>query len=115
MGWEVSHLYWHRGEGVTRDYAKALKWYRKAAEQGNADAQYSLGLMYSCGTGVPKNYTKAAEWFRKAAVQGSGDAQWFLGALLEKTDYPGWKYLSRTDTEYLLINKNKVRRQGNLV
>ena len=35
------------GEGVEQDYAEAVKWYRLAAEQGNADAQYNLGYAYS--------------------------------------------------------------------
>ena len=41
------------GEGVPQDYKDAVKWYRKAAEQGHATAQLSLGLMYHYGQGVP--------------------------------------------------------------
>jgi uncharacterized protein len=37
------------GNGVVQDYAEAVKWYRLAAEQGNAQAQYNLGLMYANG------------------------------------------------------------------
>ena len=43
---------------------------RKAAEQGIAEAQSNLGLMYSDGLGVKQDYTEAAKWFRKAAEQG---------------------------------------------
>ena len=39
-------LMYYNGEGVTQDYKQAVKWWRKAAEQGDASAQYSLGLMY---------------------------------------------------------------------
>ena len=44
---------------------------RKAAEQGAADAQLRLGVMYAAGRGVPKDGTKAVAWFRKAAAQGA--------------------------------------------
>jgi TPR repeat protein len=37
---------YEKGQGLAQDYAEALKWYRKAADQGNADAQYGLGGMY---------------------------------------------------------------------
>lgn len=40
------------GQGVTQDYAEGMKWYRKAAEQGFAKAQYNLGVMYSQITAV---------------------------------------------------------------
>lgn len=50
----------------------------KAANQGNADAQYQLGLRYFNGNGVRRNYTKAASWFRKAAEQGNTHAQYQL-------------------------------------
>ncbi|EQD52972.1 Sel1 domain protein repeat-containing protein, partial [mine drainage metagenome] len=43
-------------------YAKAAKWYRLAAQQGYAKAQYSLGYMYAYGQGVPQNYVKACKW-----------------------------------------------------
>jgi hypothetical protein len=65
--------------GVTRDYAEAFKWFRKAAEQGNAKAQYFLGRMYYYGEGIPKDYAEAAIFYRKAAEQGDLLAQFHLG------------------------------------
>ena len=44
---------YHYGTRVAQDYAEAVKWYRKAAEQGNDHAQLSLGSMYFQGKGVP--------------------------------------------------------------
>src|SRR5437870_3839854 len=46
-------------------------WARRfgAADQGNALAQYGLGLAYAGGKGVPQDYTEAAKWFRKSADQ----------------------------------------------
>ncbi len=55
-----------------------MKWYRKAAEQGFADAQYNLGLAYLHGQGVKKDDQEAADWFRKAAEQGQSRAQTHL-------------------------------------
>ena len=52
-----------------------MKWYLKAAEQGNTAAQYSLGVMYDQRRGVPKNYAEAMKWYRKAAEQGNAAAQ----------------------------------------
>jgi Sel1 repeat len=47
------------GQGVPRNDAQAIKWYRKAAEQGDAVAQFNLGVMYAKGEGVPHNYGEA--------------------------------------------------------
>jgi len=52
---------------------------RKAAEQGDAAAQFKLGRIYYNGKGVPKDAAKAVEWWRKAAEQGNADAQFNLG------------------------------------
>ena len=65
--------------GLTQDCAQAASWYRKAADQGDADAQYNLGLLYVNGQGVPQDYAQAVSWFRKAADQGDADAQFNLG------------------------------------
>ena len=52
---------------------------RQAAEQGNAAAQFSLGLMYADGEGVPKDDAEAVRWYRLAAEQGQAAAQYNLG------------------------------------
>ena len=58
-----------------------MKWYEKAAEQGFADAQCNLGLMYDHGRGVPQNDTTAVKWYEKAAEQGYAGAQCNLGTM----------------------------------
>jgi TPR repeat protein len=68
-----------QGRGVPQDYAEAIRWYRKAADQGDIPAQDILGLMYSNGQGVPQDHAEAARWYRKAADQGDADAQFNLG------------------------------------
>ena len=59
--------------------AKAAIRYRKAAEQGDASAQFNLGIMYDYGRGVTQDYAQAALWYRKAAEQGLAAAQYNLG------------------------------------
>ena len=58
-----------------------MKWWRKAAEQGFANAQYILGLTYAEGQGVPQDYAVAVTWYRKAAEQGFANAQYILGLM----------------------------------
>jgi len=62
------------GKGVAKDMTQAAYWYRKAAEQGDADAQNSLAIRYELGEGVPKDLDQALFWYRKAAAQGSPQA-----------------------------------------
>jgi TPR repeat protein len=57
----------------------AVKWYRKAAEQGDVKAQANLGLCYYNGKGVGQNYKEAARWCLKAAEMGHAKAQYNLG------------------------------------
>ena len=73
------------------------------AEQGNAHAQFELGLMYEAGRSVPQNYVEAAKWYRKASMQGHTGAQSNLAGIyaegkgLPREDPPVYKYhTSRT-------------------
>jgi acyl carrier protein len=61
------------------NYTEAAKWYRKAAEQGDATAQCQLGSLYQEGMGVSKDYNEALKWYRKAAAQGFATAQYETG------------------------------------
>ena len=81
LGWMYD-----KGLGVTQDYVEAVKWYRKAAEQGHADGQNNLGVMYLEGTGVDKNFDIAMVNFQKADAQGNMYAPWNLGRMYEN----GW-------------------------
>ena len=67
---------WLRG-----DYATALREWKPLAEQGLADAQFGLGLMYYKGEGVPKDDKEAVMWYRLAAEQGDAPAQVNLGVM----------------------------------
>jgi len=52
------------------DYDKAVQEFRPLAEQGHAEAQLNLGIMYSLGLGVPKDDVQAYVWYTLAAGQG---------------------------------------------
>ena len=56
-------------DGVPQDYKEAVKWYQLAAEQGDADAQYRLGISYKKGQGVLQDYKEAVKWLLKSAEQ----------------------------------------------
>ena len=70
----VAYAAYHRG-----DYATALRLWLPLANQGDAVAQYNLGLMYERGYGVPQNYVEAMKWYRKAADRGHPTAKFNLG------------------------------------
>ena len=64
---------------MPEDDAEAVRWYRLAAEQGHAAAQFTLGNMYDEGEGVPEDDAEAVRWYRLAAEQGHAAAQFNLG------------------------------------
>ena len=63
------------------DFATALREWRPLAEQGDALAQYNLGMLYRKGRGVPQDDVQARQRYEKAAAQGQAKAQYNLGTL----------------------------------
>ena len=61
-------LTYRNGDDVSQDYGRAVELYRKAANQGDAHAQFNLAFMYNNGQGISKNYGLAVELYRKAAM-----------------------------------------------
>jgi S1-C subfamily serine protease len=72
---------YHFGQGVTKNYAEAAKWVRKAAEQNDARAQFNLGVSYTKGEGVPKDYVEGYKWVVLAAAQGIEGAKTAINIL----------------------------------
>jgi TPR repeat protein len=68
---------------VAQDLAEAVRYYALAAEQGDALAQFNLGICYKHGEGVAQNWAEAVRYFRLAAEQGVADAQYHLGICFE--------------------------------
>lgn len=68
-----------KGQGVERDFSKAVYWLQKAADQDEAIAQYYLGASYLKGEGVEQDTSKAVQLFHESAEQGDALAQYQLG------------------------------------
>jgi len=75
---ELGVRYHFGHDGLTKDTVRAVEWYRKAAEQGLAEAQACLAGMYENGEGVEKDELEAVKWLRKAADGGSISSQRLL-------------------------------------
>ena len=88
------------------DYATAVRLWRPLAEQGDARAQFNLGLSYANGWGVPLDYAQAVKWYRKAADQGLAWAQTNLGIMYENGQGV------RQDFRLALIWYRKAAKQG---
>jgi len=69
-----------------RDYPRAFREWKAAAEAGQAEAQFDLGLLYAQGLGVPRDMEEAGRWYRKAAEQGNAEAEFALGQMYSR----GW-------------------------
>ena len=55
--------------GIQQNYDRAFYWYKKAADQGTAVAQYTIGTMHEKGQGVVRSQIEAVQWYRKASAQ----------------------------------------------
>ena len=64
---------------LKKEHGEAVKWFRKAADMGEPNAQYNLGICYYKGQGVKQDFGEAVKWLKKAAEQGIVFAQYNLG------------------------------------
>jgi uncharacterized protein len=69
-----------------QDYRSAYREWKAAAEAGQAEAEFDLGVLYAQGLGVRRDLTVAANWYRKSARQGNAEAQFALGQMYSR----GW-------------------------
>lgn len=81
LGWLYGRGDWlrERGTKLKADPGEAVRWYREAAEQGDAEAQMHLGSLYLYGVGVPQDAGEAEKWVRRAAEKGNPEAQHNMG------------------------------------
>lgn len=66
----LGKMYLEGNDAVDPDYAMALRWFQRAAEQGSPVGQSGLGLMYLNGKGLPRDPSRALQYFTMAAEQG---------------------------------------------
>ena len=65
---------YREGVGVKEDDTEAVNWFRKAADQNDAAAQFNLGEMYEEGDGVKESMKEAIKWYRKASACGYAES-----------------------------------------
>lgn len=107
----------HYGDGVPLDYAKAMHWYRQAAEQGDKVSQFQIGLMYQTGQGVKADEVEAHRWFtmhRKHHLHHDHEPKMVVWrqqalALIEERDRRERFLASRTSADQVLADlKNRA-------
>ncbi len=79
-----------------KDYPRAYQEWRSAADAGQAEAEFDLGVLYAQGLGVKRDLTAAMSWYRKAADQGNAEAEFALGQMYSR----GWG-VPRDETDAL--------------
>ena len=103
--------------GCEEDPKKALYWFKKAAQNNEAQAQYDIGMIYLDGNGVSKNHNIAKDWFEKSSAQGHAESQFELacmyldknfGILNEKLAYSLFKKASTPSKKNDLNPSNKA-------
>ncbi len=72
------------GQGVTQDYLKALKWYKKSAELNYAPAQFNLAVLLSSDKSLNQDLSQAFFWAEKAAEQNNANAQFLVASFFEQ-------------------------------
>jgi TPR repeat protein len=102
------------GWGIEEDKDVALRWLKKAAEQGHEEAQYEMGNRKSFGENEDKEeackwYKKAAEHYKKAAEQGDAEAQYKIGFLYSLCEGVESEFLNEESIKWY----KKAAEQGN--
>lgn len=76
---DLAAIYTAGHSNVKQNYERAAAWFRQAAAQGVANANYNLGVLYHQGLGVKQNMDEAIKWYRNAAALEHPEAQYNLG------------------------------------
>ncbi len=94
-GTTVSIADWESGIAAYEagNHAAAFAEFQRLAAQGDAAAQYNLGVMFHHGEGVPADLRQAHRWYRRAAEQGYVDSQNNLGMMYTKAEGVSRDYL----------------------
>jgi len=102
------------------DFQTAMREWRPLAEQGDASAQFNLGVMYANGRGVPEDDREAVKWYRKAAEQGDASAQYNLGVMYDNGSgvpeddvlaYMWWNLAAASGHKNSKKNRDSIRKE----
>ena len=99
---------------VTPASAQDYEATRHAAEQGDADAQFNLGVAYENGEGVPQDYAEAVRWYRLAAEQDNASAQFNLGLMYSNGEGVPQDYAESARWYRLAAEQGEASSQQNL-
>lgn len=78
---QLASIYYN-GEGVSPNHVEALRWFKKAAEAGDATAMNNVGILYYHGAdGVSQDTDEAFKWFKKGADKGEASSIYMLGVM----------------------------------
>jgi len=94
---------------VVQSDKEAVRWWKKAAEQGLANAQFHLGFMFEKGRGVAQSDKEAVRWWKKAADQGDVVAQVNLGLMFCKGRGACLSEMQRATKKTVLVEKDIFR------
>ncbi len=93
------------GQGVVQDYKQAVAWYKKAAAQGYAPAQFNLGVMYGKGQGVARDYVEALKWLILAGAGGLEETRKARGIVEQRMTHEQIADAQRRANEWLKVNR----------
>ena len=96
------------------DFAAALRLLKPLAEQGDAQAQFNLGVIYFNGDGVAQDYKTAVKWYTLAAAQGDASAQYNLGLMFEEGNGVAQDYKTAVKWYTLAAEQGYAHAQNNL-
>jgi TPR repeat protein len=86
--YQLGNLYYtgHQRIGVKQSYSNAMKWYKKAAKQGQSEAMHNIGFLYLKGYGADEDLYLALAWFKLSKKYGSQTAERTLKKLKPTLD-----------------------------
>ena len=89
------------------NFEEAVKWYRKSAEQGDADAQNNLGALYSKGEGTEQNFIEALKWFIISTKNGSEGGQKNIRIVEKRMSYEQISQAQKLANDWMRKNRKK--------
>ena len=97
-----------------KNYKKAYEIYQALADEGDAKAQYNLGLMYASGDGVKYDANQAASWYKKSADQGYKEAQYALAVMIFNKELETLDYTQAVKWYQAAAAQGHIKSQENL-
>ena len=111
-GQVAAGLVYYLGRGVPQNFPEAMKWFKKAADQGNPDATALLGVMYEEGQGVSRDNAEALKWYSIAEKNGNKKVGVRIEAL--KSIQQSHERMVALDKEKTALEKEKAELEKKL-